>query len=150
MARKLSEKRIGLKEQVKDLYNAGLLVAEICNMVGVSQPTISRLIGELVKLGELKQRENIRNKHIDGIYKKSKYLYQSKRSQEGYHNPKKKLSVEQEKQLLYDYFVLDMSANQVKQKYNVGQQTFINLTRQERAKYPPKKKGCKYADRRSN
>lgn len=115
MARKIITEE--MREKIKNLYKQGLKNREIGNLVDLAPETVSRIVKVFIDNGSLepKRPSAIGKKRAPKGQGKGKYV------KKGYNPVNKKLSPEQEKQLLFDYFENNFTYKQIMAKYNLWQ-----------------------------
>lgn len=109
-----------LKEKIVAMYKKGISHKEISNLIGVSISAITKTIKEQVERGTLTPKRVKSFGKTKVCWGKGKYI------KKGY-NPNRKLSQEQENELLNDYFIKNMTYKQVMAKYKVWQTTIKRI-----------------------
>ena len=105
-----------IKEQIKVFYKKGFSNKMIANIVGVSEPSVLNVVRELARRGEVKAKKDILGKkRTPNGQGKGAYV------KKGYNPVNKKLTEEQEKELLKDYFENGFTYKQVAEKYHLWQ-----------------------------
>lgn len=104
-----------IKMQVADLYKKNITCQAIANLLGISLPSVTKIISQYVKQGILEPKKANFGKHRLPNGTGSKYI------KKGYNPHNKKLTIEQEKELLRDYFEKDMTYKQIMAKYGLWQ-----------------------------
>lgn len=129
---------IETKKEILNLYKSGVEIKMIANLQGVSSATVGNLIKKEVISGELVAR---REKYF-GTHRPPKGCGRGEYIKKG-RNPKRKLTPEQEHQLLIDYFENDMTYKQIMDKYDLWQASIKRIVDDAIKKnlYKPKGKG---------
>lgn len=104
-----------IKMQVADLYKKNITCQAIANLLGISLPSVTKTISQFVKQGILEPKKANFGKHRLPNGMGSKYV------KKGYKPHNKKLTTEQENELLKDYFEKNMTYKQIMTKYNLWQ-----------------------------
>lgn len=127
-----------IKMQVADLYKKNITCQAIANLLGISLPSVTKTISQFVKQGILEPKKANFGKHRLPNGMGSKYV------KKGY-NPHKKLTIEQESELLKDYFEKNMTYKQIMTKYNLWQASIKIIVDKAIAEglYEPKGRGNK-------
>lgn len=106
---------IETKKEIARLYDRGLELATICNLLDVSKCSVVKVIHKECENGNLSPRKgNFGNSRAPNGQAK-KYV------KKGYNPVNKKLDAEQERELLCDYFERDMTYKQIMEKYGLWQ-----------------------------
>ena len=126
------------QNKVVVLYKNGVINKEISVQLGISVQSVQNIIHKGVASGQIEPKKAVlfnKPKTPNG-QGKGKYI------KKGYNPHNKKLSIEQENQLLEDYFVKDMTYKQIMSKYNVWQGTIKIIIDKalQKGLYTPK--GC--------
>lgn len=127
-----------VKSSIVEFYKQGLTNQAIANLTGVSIASVINIVRESIKKGL------ITPKHGNFGKKRNKNGQGSKYQKKGY-NPKRKLSIEQENQLLDDYFNKGYTYKMIMKKYDIWQRTLRLIINRAVGKglYTPKGKGNK-------
>lgn len=104
-----------IKMQVADLYKKNITCQAIANLLGISLPSVTKTISQFVKQGILEPKKANFGKHRLPNGMGNKYV------KKGYNPHNKKLTTEQENELLKDYFEKNMTYKQIMAKYNLWQ-----------------------------
>lgn len=128
-----------IKMQVADLYKKGISNQTIANLLGISGQFITSIVRQFVKSGNLKPKKANFGKHRLPNGMGSKYV------KKGYKPHNKKLTTEQENELLKDYFEKNMTYKQIMTKYNLWQASIKIIVDKAIAEglYEPKGRGNK-------
>lgn len=106
-----------IKERVKKLYKQRLTNQEIANLVGLTAVSVNNIIKPFILSGELEPKKaSLQGRKITPKGQ-GKGAYVKK----GYNPANKKLSPEQEKDLLIDYFENNMTYKDIMIKYHLWQ-----------------------------
>lgn len=147
MGYRISEEQ---KAKAKMLYrNKSMRITEIANLTNISISTMARFLREWFESGELKPRQpqkaltprTPKGQGKDHYYESNGRPHASQTAWS-----RRKIQGEQEKQLLYEYYILNWSVKDIKKKYGINEPQLQRI----RNHYGEQYKGRKHRGSPSN